>query len=362
MLKQTHIWLPAYMVNGIKTGLKGGAPSPRHIFFCMADHYEPYWGKARPEVALKRVETWVEGYPRIAERHQDAEGRSPKCTFFYPEEEYDPALLDKLAGLCRAGWGEVEIHLHHDQDTSLGMTAKLNGFRETLSKKHGLLPKDAKTGETKYAFIHGNWALDNSRKDGRWCGVNDEIDILLKTGCYVDMTLPSAPSDTQTRKINSIYYAVDDPDRPKSHDTGVDACVGRVNETDLLMIQGPLTLNWRRRKWGIFPRIESGGLVADNPITPLRISLWVAQGIHVVGRPEWVFIKVYGHGCQEKHMAYLLSEGFEMLFSTLERHYNDGENFLLHYVTAREMFNLVKAAEAGESGPPQDFFDYRLIF
>ena len=50
--------------------------------------------------------------------------------------------------------------------------------------------------------------------------------MLRVAGCYADFTLPSAPSETQTRKINSLYYAVDDPAAPKSHDTGVDVAVG----------------------------------------------------------------------------------------------------------------------------------------
>jgi hypothetical protein len=36
----------------------------------------------------------------------------------------------------------------------------------------------------------------------------------------------------------------------------------------------------------------------------------------------------------------------------LESVYNDGKNYVLHYVTAREMYNIVKAAEAGKSGDP----------
>ena len=105
-----------------------------------------------------------------------------------------------------------------------------------------LLRRNA-TGELTYGFIHGNWALGNSRPDGRWCGVNDEISILRKTGCYADFTMPSAPDCTQTRTINSIYYATDDLERPKSHDTGIPARVGAAApENALLMIQGPLAL------------------------------------------------------------------------------------------------------------------------
>ncbi|MEJ7636728.1 MAG: hypothetical protein WKF75_01760 [Singulisphaera sp.] len=61
--------------------------------------------------------------------------------------------------------------------------------------------------------------------------VNNEIDVLRETGCYADFTLPSAPSPTQTRQINSIYYASDDPRRPKSHDRGSPSAAARPRPT-----------------------------------------------------------------------------------------------------------------------------------
>jgi len=42
----------------------------------------------------------------------------------------------------------------------------------------------------------------------------------------------------------------------------------------------------------------------------------------------------------------------------IEYLYNDGKRWRLHYVTAREMYNLVKAAEAGETGDPGMFRDF----
>ena len=39
----------------------------------------------------------------------------------------------------------------------------------------------------------------------------------------------------------------------------------------------------------------------------------------------------------------------EHIFSYFEQQYNDGVNCVLHYVTARELYNMVKAIEAGES-------------
>ena len=60
-----------------------------------------------------------------------------------------------------------------DNDTEDNLRQTLEEFKENLDVRHGLLRcNDA--GEIIYGFIHGNWALNNSRHDGRWCGVNDE--------------------------------------------------------------------------------------------------------------------------------------------------------------------------------------------
>src|SRR5262249_4462153 len=150
-----------------------------------------------------------------------------------------------------------EVHLHHDGDTAAALRRRLLDFKHLFAERHGVLPRDRRTGELAYGFVHGNWALDNSRPDGRWCGVDCELDVLRETGCSADFTLPSAPDPTQTRKINSIYYAVDDPLRPKSHDTGRDVGRGPAPPNGLMIVQGPLVLNWRRRKWGLAPRVEN---------------------------------------------------------------------------------------------------------
>lgn len=324
----------------------------------MADHFEPYWNGVSDNRALRRVTEWVERLPEVLCKFKDAYGNLPRHTFFYPEEEYNQEYLNILARICRQGFGDIEIHLHHDNDTPEGLRSKLINLKRVLHERHGLLRKDPKTGEIVYGFIHGNWALENSRRDGRWCGVNNELTILKETGCYADFTLPSAPSDTQTRKINSIYYAKDDPQRPKSHDTGIDVEVGRDPSGDLMLIQGPLTLNWKKRKWQILPRIENGEISYNNPPTEERIDLWVRQHIHVKGRPEWVFVKVYTHGAQEKNMDMLLNSVLAKIYSYLEKKYNDGKNYILHYVTAWEMYNIIKAAEGGEAGNPSMFRDY----
>jgi hypothetical protein len=350
--RQVHRWIGGYIAHVARR--HAGATQPVHVILCVTDHYEPAWGGTALAVQRARVQRWVNDYPRMAARHVDAAGRPYQHTFFYPAEEYRPEHLDALAGLRAQGLGDVEVHLHHDRDTSDGLRRTLVEFTDTLHRRHGLLRTDG-TGRLRYGFIHGNWALDNARPDGRWCGVNDELTVLAETGCYADFTLPSAPSATQTRKVNSIYYATDDPARPKSHDTGVDVRVGGGPVGHLLIVQGPLAPNWGHRKWGLVPRIENGELSSDAPPSPSRADLWLRTNVHVLGRPDWRFIKLHTHGAQEANADVLLGGAMDGFLSYLERRYNDGERYCLHYVTAWELYRLVKALEAGDGcSSPQD--------
>ena len=354
--RNMQTWLGSYLLRRRIVPPTG----PIHVMFCFVDHFEPAWGKVELPTQRARVDRWCHDYRVMAARHRDADGRPPQHTFFYPEEEYLEEHLTKLAALCADGFGEIEIHLHHDNDTADNFKATISRFNELLHERHGALPRDPVSGELRFGFIHGNWCLDNSRADGRWCGINNELILLRELGCYADFTLPSAPSDTQTRTINSIYYATDDPLRPKSHDTGVPVWVGGQASGDLMIVQGPLGLNWRERKFGVMPRIENADVRRGCPPTPDRVDDWVRTGIHVQGRPEWVFVKVHTHGTQERDMDTLLGPQVDAMHEHLEARYNDGRRYVLHYVTAREVYNIIKAAEAGHAGNPADYRDHVL--
>lgn len=354
--RNMQIWLAGYLRRRRPVVAQG----PVHVMFCFVDHFEPAWGKVDLETQRARVDRWCRDYPLLADAHRDADGVRPQHTFFYPEEEYLEEHLQKIAALCADGYGEIEIHLHHDDDTEENFTATLSRFNALLHERHGALSRDPHTGQLRFGFIHGNWSLDNSRADGRWCGINNELILLRQLGCYADFTLPSAPSDTQTKTINAIYYATDDPLRPKSHDTGEPVRVGGKTSGDLMIVQGPLALNWRERRFGVIPRIEASDVRRAIPPTPARVDDWVGTGIHVEGRPEWVFVKVHTHGTQERDMDTLLGASAHAMHTHLETRYNDGANYVLHYVNAREVYNIIKAAEAGCTGNPNDYRDYAL--
>jgi hypothetical protein len=465
-MKAIDKWLAGYAASVLRRPRSTGAT--RHLIFCVADHYEPLRGGTSVEDARRAVKTWAEDFRSLASGQHDSDGKSYKRTLFYPAEEYDEQCVRTLAQLCHDGLAEVEIHLHHRNDTEEGFRSKLIKFRDVLHQRHGLL--GVKDGKPAFGFVHGNWALCNSRPDGDWCGVNSELGILRDAGCYADFTFPSAPSPTQPRMVNLIYRA-EDTGRPRGADWGErvrergavssEQCTvssglrtegggqrtedggqrseirdqrtedgrqrtedgrqrtedGRQKTEDgdqrsedrgrksadrrqgaedggqrteargqksevrdqrseggpvsdirypisdpgsmpraaraLMLITGPLGLNWRNRKWGLLPRLENGEWSRSNPPSACRADLWVKQGIHVAGRPDWIFVKVHTHGMAEGLME-------RDLLAYLERRYSDGTDWKLHYVSAREMYNIARAAEDGQQGEPGGWRGYEV--
>jgi len=349
-------WLATSAVPRARAAL-AHRDGPRHLMFAFTDHYEPLWNAPPPAQGLARVQAWHKGYPEMVSQFRDADGKHPKHSFFYPGEQYAPEYLEPLADLARRGFGEVEVHLHHDGDTAATLRPAMEKYLK-LFANHGHLARDP-DGRLRYAFIHGNWALANPMHDNRWCGVPEEVALLHDTGCYADFTFPSAPDESQPAIVNQIYWPEGDLSQARCYERGTPARVGERRGDRLLMIEGPLSL--ARRPGRLFPtRIENGALTADDPGTPSRVRSWVNQGIGVVGRPEWVLVKVYTHGAPEKQAASLLGDGGRMLHRELPTRYNDGKNWLLHYVTAREMYNVAIAAMDGHGGDPGQYRDYVL--
>lgn len=343
--KGLHRWLPGHLLDRDRSPVPG---RPLHVLLAVCDHFEPDRDRVPADRAARRVGRWLDEYPKRFARFRDADGRPPQHSFFYPIDEYRAEYVDVVAGLCRRGFGEVEIHLHHDRDTADNLRRTLVRFRDLFADRHGLLATDRTTGATGYAFIHGNWALDNARSDGRWCGVANELTVLKETGCYADFTLPSAPSETQTRTVNRIYWAAGRAGRCKSHDRGTPVGEGPAPADGLLMIQGPLALDWSRPKFGLLPRIENANLQRSQPPHPDRLARWLRCGVRTAGRPDWTFVKLHTHGAEEANADVLLGEPMERLHAHLAERAAADPHFHFHYVTAREMANLALASLAPE--------------
>jgi hypothetical protein len=303
-LRTMRMWLPGYAATRLRSAASSRTTPITRLWVTIADHFEPWWRRADERTALERVGRWTRGWPRIAARHTDDAGQPPCYTFFYPEEQYHPAAIDALSRLAAMDIADVEVHLHHHADSAGAFVDRVGRFIDCLSTRHALLRRDDRG--VRFGFIHGNWALDNSLPGGVACGLDNEITLLRRLGCYADFTLPSAPSPAQTRMVNTIYWAKDDPARPKSHDTGVPVTANGGVDGDLLMIPGPLTLNLREWQRPLVPRVEVGELGGHCQPTRHRVALWKRAAPRI---GEDLFIKLFAHGAPEKNAGPLLADG-----------------------------------------------------
>jgi len=337
--RHAEIWLGPYLRDRLRKAVR--TAKPKRAWVAIMDHYEPLGMSASVEEALARVARWREKWPRIADGAPlDAAGQRPQYTFFYPQEEYRSDLLEGIAEMVRLGVGDVEVHLHHDNEQRESFIHKVTEFCQRLTNGHGLLRQ--KDGRTTFGFIHGNWALDNSRPDGKRCGLNGEIALLRDLGCYADFTMPSLPSATQGRVVNQIYWCTSNPDnRPKSFDRGIEATAGGGRQGDLLMITGPLGIRLGRR---MLPRLETGELAGYDPPTPSRVRQWFDLAPSI---GDDLFIKLYTHGAAERNLVPLLDHGLGNLYRWLAEE-ADRRDIEIHWATAWQMYQACDALINGQ--------------
>jgi hypothetical protein len=365
-LVRTIRWLPGYAWQRF---IRRSIPAEGvHLMIAVADHFEPAilphtnGGRAAREDQEGRVERWCRDYPKAVRDWPDSDGRTFCHTYFYPAEQYDRELIERLAEHCHDGWGEIEIQLHHGTwtpDTPANTRRQLVESRDALAG-HGCLSKEEGQAAPRYAFVHGNSTLANSG-GGIGCGVDDELQILAETGCYADFTLPSAPHPAQVAKINSLYECTLPLERRAPHRRGRALERGHPPRVFPLIIQGPLLLDVARRKRGLpFLHIENGALTALNPPTLRRLRLWRKAAITVRGRPEWLFIKLSCHGMDPRDEEAMLGISLQYFLRELREDMLTHGGYRVHFVTAREMVNIILAACDGREGNPRDYREYRL--
>lgn len=346
------------------------AEDANHVMFAFVDHFEPL----RPGIPEVRI--WVDDYIAMASKHIDADGRHPIHSYFQLFPMPESRLRESLTILNDStykGYGEVEYHLHHGitderNRTEVEATQELiylTAQTQDIFNSHGALITAEPTPSFTFGFIHGTWALDNSRYN-TWtdpcdphyqsCGVNWELQILGELGAYADFTFPSPMPMTPPTK-DSIFY-VEDDEIPASYKDANHIRMVEVNQPefgDLMIIEGPDT----RTNIGI--KRED----YNDPATLDRMDGWVGHNVHVIGQDKWVFVKVYTHGCMED-LTYqpawdaFFGETMDSFYNDIEAKYNDGISWKLHYVSAREMYNIIKAAEAGMTGDPGQYRDFLI--
>jgi len=347
---------------------KSPVRGPVHLIVALADHFEPAIDPADGQKRVprseqeRRLEWWAREYPKVVDDRRDHDGRPLVHTYFYPAEQYDAGLVEMLADHCHAGWGEVEVHLHHGffhPDTAENTRRVLTEFRDHLAFRHRCLATEAASNQPRYAFVHGDFALANS-VPGCCCGVDSEMQILADTGCYADLTLPTGVwHAAQVARINSVYECALPLDRAAPHREGRDLTAGRPPGIFPLIVQGPLVTDLRRSLRSARPVLDNGGITEANPATMHRCSLWKQAQVRVLGRPDWLFIKLHCHSMDPTQKDAVIAAGFRNFLTAFVGGAADRKE-TLHFVTAREMTNILLAACDGREGNPGAYRDYRF--
>jgi hypothetical protein len=338
-----------------------------HLVIALADHFEPSSlpgensGYAPKDVQHRRLDAWCGEYPRNFNEFRDHDGRAFTHTYFYPAEQYDRELMEQLADHCHDGWGEVEIHLHHGMDgpaTAESTRHQLVSFRDALAYRHGCLSYEEGSDIPGYAFVHGNFALANCADDYA-CGVDNEMRLLAETGCYVDMTYPTAAfHPAQIAKLNSLYECALPLDQTAPQRYGRNLQAGRPVTVFPFIVQGPLMLDFARNSRGGFGRLDNAAITGRNPASLRRLALWKEAAITVAGRPDWLFIKLHTHGMDPVDSENVLRAPMQKFLTDLIEGAAERKE-ILHFVSAREMANILLAACDGREGNPGDYRDYR---
>ncbi len=365
-LKWNLPWLARYPFERGKSFLEKTAFEKKHIIFTVANHFEPSWsanGLLDLDAQRRRLDEYHKLARKTGEAVRDANGTKFRHTNFYPAEQYDREILEKMAEMQSEGLGEVEIHLHHGvekPDTAENLRKSLVDFRDVLAEEHLCLSRFDGDVQPKYAFVHGNLALANSC-GGRFCGVDEEMQILQETGCYADMTLPSAPDESQVAMINQIYECGLPLTEKVPHRTGRAVEVFGNQPQLPLIFTGPLVFNWTRRIKGLpVPRIDDGALVYNQPADLARLNRWLSANVTVKGRTEWIFVKLYCHGFFDHDQSAAIGEDAQRFFGEIIENGEKTGKYKVYFASAREAFNMVSAAIDGKKGKPGEFRDYRL--
>ena len=106
-------------------------------------------------------------------------------------------------------------------------------------------------------------------------------------------------------------------------------------------------------------RFETAALTDKNPPSMRRLRLWKRSCIRVEGRPDWLFIKLHCHSMFPNHKDAVLGDSFRRFLSELVSGARERQE-TLHFVTARQMVNIIWAACDGRQGDPNQYCDYQL--
>jgi hypothetical protein len=348
MIRGFENWMPALRR---KQRPIENALGTRHVMIAVCNRFgRSKKGEQHGKPAL--LEDWRRGLSRLEDEFHGAQGIAPRYTFFLPAEETKAAWISELGELCKATGNEIELTAPRPIESADRLRETILRGRESLTGL-GWLSSD-KAGAVRYGHIQGVKASDSSLPISHQA-------ILRETGCYASFLPPELVDSVPSEFDNSLCYAYDrdSKNRPDGLRRVRAEREPRIEAEGLLLAPPPVARDWNRKKFGLLPHLEVGELSAANPPSRERLRLWLDCRITVEARPNWVFIALHTNGLEPENSKMLLGEPMRKFYRTLTKVAAEDESLRFHCVTTREFVNILHAAEAGHSGNPSQFKEYR---
>ena len=132
MRRNLQCWLPAY----VREMSRRGDPRPEedvHLILCVADHFEPKGANRARGAGRELVQRWA---ARLSASSSAASGTAtaarPGIRSSIPSMNTSRTSWTCWPSCAGHGFGEVEVHLHHEDDTAEDLRALLLDL-ETLA-------------------------------------------------------------------------------------------------------------------------------------------------------------------------------------------------------------------------------------
>ena len=351
MTPGTEHWLPAMRRRQRPVE---NALGTRQVMIAICNRFESS-SPASADEKRALIENWTRAFSQFRDEFPDGQDIAPKHTVFLPVEDAESNWMSSLGNVCETAGNEIEFLAPRTVQSADRFREIILRGKEILSE-HGWLSRD-ETGAIRYGLIHNGSAE-------RSAPLVPHAEVLRGTGCYASFLWQSDPNHIPPEYENSLcYFHEGEAASPRRGLRRVRAERGTRSECeeDILVVPPPHARDRDRKKFGLLPHFETGELSAAEPPSRDRLRLWLDCRITVEARPNWVFITLHIDGSRPENSRMLLGEPMRKFYRTLAELSERDRSLRFHCVTARELVNILHAAEAGHSGNPLQFREFRYL-
>jgi hypothetical protein len=289
----------------------------------------------------------IDSINALCARYIDNDSQQFKLTMF---AESDSSLLRRLSYLSEAGACEVEYMLNPKSGVDSVIDRK-------IATEIGLLNKFGWGVTTQREVSFAVMRVDGGSRPAS-CDRN-ELEILRGAGCYADLTCASRRSMDQWSLMNTVAMLQPKLNSMNSRNSARELVAGKLGRGSVLTVNSPLVIAFRRGKW-YRPYLDDGILSVPEHPDPARVDSWIRANVHVRGQPNWLFIKIEIADFVETMSDRVFLQSLNEMLSFFGYAYGDGVRYRLHFASARETYNIARAAEAGREGDAGEYRDYMI--